>query len=106
MIIKKYVLAAMQCCDTKKMFHFGSKRWVRAQQSECGGIKTLSQRYDIHDSCLYSKNIGYQQSNVTLKSYLHDYCKKKKWYFLRIKCTFNWHKSNSKIIFFYSNENF
>lgn len=25
MIIKKYVLAAMQCCDTKKMFHLGFK---------------------------------------------------------------------------------
>lgn len=32
-----------------------SKHCVRAQQSECVGIKTLSQRYGIHDSCLYRR---------------------------------------------------
>lgn len=46
------------------MFHFGLKRCVRAQLTECVGIKTLSQRY---------MTVAY---NLTKCFILHHYCKK------------------------------
>lgn len=64
------------------MFHFGLKRCVRAQLTECVGIKTLSQRYM---TVAYTGEVkGDQQNNLTKCFILHHYCKK---HFLRTKCT-------------------
>lgn len=56
------------------MFHFGLKRCVRAQLTECVGIKTLSQRYM---TVAYTGEVkGDQQNNLTKCFILHHYCKK------------------------------
>lgn len=56
------------------MFHFGLKRCVRAQLTECVGIKTESQRYMT--VAYTSEDKGDQQNNLTKCFILHHYCKK------------------------------
>lgn len=56
------------------MFHFGLKRCVRAQLTECVGIKTESQRYMT--VAYTGEDKGDQQNNLTKCFILHHYCKK------------------------------